>query len=82
MTPPNQLQAVSWEDWHIGPWYATFERADKPRTYERPSPGSRARLMRTMTLRRLKPKLKWFLRQHAMMEYIDRRAKEAKKKRL
>ncbi len=83
MTPPNELQAVSWESWHVGPWYAIFERATgKARVYEQPSRASLTRLMRTRTIRRLRPKLKWFLRQHALREYIDRKAEEAKKKRL
>jgi len=38
--------------------------------------------MRALTISRIKPKLALFLRQHAMMEFIDRKAEEAKKKRL
>ena len=80
MTVANKLQSVGWEDWRVGPWYAIFERLDRERAYAQPSAASWTRLMRTMTVRHVKAAMKPTLRQHAMMEFIDRKAEQAEAK--
>ena len=79
----NKITRYVWgADCVTGSRYVTFERSHSGsnRTHNDPSTGSWTRLMRAITVSRVKPKLKRFLRQHAMMEYIDRKAEEAKKR--
>ena len=84
MTVANKITRYAWgADCVTGLRYVTFERSSSGnRTRNDPSTGSWTRLMRALTVSRVKPKLKQFLRQHAMMEYIDRKVATAQKKRV
>ena len=81
----NRITRYSWGADHVaGSRYVTFERpgyGSDGRTHTDPSIGSWTRLMRVLTVSRVRPRLRLFLRQHALIEYIDRKAEEAEKKR-